>query len=259
MKLKWQQKDFDDDIEFILFHQRDNTPEFWRKPLFDAYPDLDYDYCWNKNISEEQRSDYITEQMKIQAKKRQKVIDVSIKKFQQIWDDNIANKLNNAFSSAFDNDCSKILNKMKAEVGLNPICPRNISDHSFHICYRFEPRWAISTALHEITHFVWFYLWKKHFRDNPDEYNSPNLKWLLSEIVVETIIRNSQIGEVSVQPKWIAYSYFYDMKIGGRLIFDTMREMYLDRKDIFDFMEKSFNWISANEPELRKKIRDAEK
>lgn len=171
----------------------------------------------------------------------------------------VAKDLDVVNCSAFDNDCSGILNDMVAEVGLDPICPRNISDHSFHIYHYFETGYAMSTALHEITHFVWFYFWQKHFKDKPDEYDYPHLKWLLSEIVVETIIRNSKINDLIKQPQYIAYSYFYCMEIGGELIFDTMKKLYLERKDIYDFMEKSYDWIQKNETELRKKIAKAER
>ena len=37
-----------------------------------------------------------------------------------------------------------------------------------------------------------------------------------------------------------------------------MKKMYLGRKDIYDFMEKSFDWIKTNEKELRDKIAIAE-
>ena len=255
MHLTWRQKDFNDDIEFILFHQRDNTPEFWSKQLFRAYPELNYEYT--KSLPESERFEYITEQMRISAQKRQGNINKSIKMFEGAWAP-IAKKLNAAYSSAFDNDCTNILNDMVAEVGLNPICPRNISDHSFHVYHYFETTYAMSTALHEITHFAWFYFWQKHFKDNPGEYDYPNIKWLMSEIVVETIIRNSKINDLVEQPKWIAYSYFYDMNINGELIFETMKKLYLNRKDIYDFMEKSFDWIKANETELRAKIAEAE-
>jgi len=258
MRLNWEQKNFDKDIDFILFHQKDKTPVWWHKRIFDAYSDLDYEYCWNKNITESQRFDYITEQMKIQATKCANAIQKSITVFENAWQ-LIAEKLNDVYSAAFDNDCSRILNDMKAEVGLNPICPRNIQDYTFHVYYKFEPKFAISTALHEITHFVWFYFWQKHFKDSCDEYNSPNLKWLLSEIVVETIIRNSEIKKMTEHPKYIAYSYFYNMEINGELIFDIMKKLYSERKNIFDFMEKSFDWIKKNETELRGKIADAEK
>lgn len=256
MHLTWQSKNFKDDIDFILFHQQDNTPEFWRKQLFIAYPDLNYEHT--KSLSESKRFEYITQHMKILAKEKQNIIENSIQMFRENWDIKIANKLNQAYSSAFDNECVDILNDMTANVGLNPICPRNIFDHTFDIYHLFETNWAMSTALHEITHFVWFYFWQKHFHDNPVEYDCPQLKWLLSEIVVETIIRNSAINNLCEQPKYIAYSYFYDMTINGKQIFDTMKLLYLERKDIYDFMEKSFDWIKNNEPELRKKIAKAE-
>ena len=256
MQLKWRQKDFKDDIDFILFHQKDGTPEWWRKQLFKAYPDLNYKYT--KSVPEKERFEYITSQMKFQAKKIQPIVENSIKMFQESWNALVAGKLNAAYSSAFDNDCSDILNDMAAEVGLNPICPRNVSDHTFDIYHYFETNYAISTALHEITHFAWFTFWQKHFKDDPEEYDFPQLKWLLSEIVVETIIRNSDIETLAEPPQYIAYSYFYDMTINGELIFDTMKRMYLERKDIYDFMERSYAWIKDNESELRAKIAEAE-
>lgn len=257
MRLIWINEDFTDDMDFILVHQKDGTPVWWHRRIFDAYSDLDYDYCWNKKITENQRFDYITKQMKIQAVKCADAIRKSITVFENTWQ-LIAEKLNAIYGAAFDNDCSNILNDMKAEVGLNPICPRNIQDYTFHVYYKFEHKFAMSIALHEITHFVWFYFWQKHFKDNRDEYNQPNLKWLLSEIVVETIIRNSEIEKLTEHPKYIAYSYFYDMKISGEFVFDIMKKLYLERKDIFDFMEKSFDWIKKNEPELRANIAAAE-
>jgi hypothetical protein len=255
MKLIWRHKDFDDDLDFILFHQKDGTPIWWQKQLFKAYPDLDYEYAIS--LSESKRFEYITEQMKIQAEKRKSVVDNSIKIFSDKWSE-ISDKLNDVYNSAFDNDCSNILNDMVANVGLNPICPRDIQNHSFDIYHYFDSQYAITTALHEITHFVWFYFWNKHFQDNETEYDFPSIKWLLSEIVVETIIRNSEINNLIKQPQYIAYSYFYDMTINGELIFDIMKKMYLNRTDIYDFMEKSFNWIKNNESELREKIAVAE-
>lgn len=85
MQLTWQQKDFESDLDFILFHQKDGTPIWWHKQLFNVYPDLNYDYCWNSNITEEQRFEYISGQMKIQAQKRQPIIDASIQEFSKKW------------------------------------------------------------------------------------------------------------------------------------------------------------------------------
>ena len=73
MKLNWQQKDFDSDLDFILFHQKDGTPIWWQKQLFQAYPDFDYEYALS--LPESNRFEYISEQMKIQAEKRKSVVD----------------------------------------------------------------------------------------------------------------------------------------------------------------------------------------
>ena len=257
MKLNWARKDFESDIEFILYHQQDNTPEWWRKQLFNAYPYLNYEHA--KSLPESKRFEYITEQMRQESQKYENVINDSVKVFQDTWNTLIVEKLESAYRTAFGNDCSGILNNMVAEVGLNPICPRDLEHNSFSVYYRDIPRYAMMMALHEITHFVWFYFWQQHFSDNSDEYDFPNLKWLLSEIVVETIIRNSKINDLIEQPKYIAYSYFYSMTINNELIFDTMKKMYQSRTNIYDFMNKSFDWIQKNEPELRKKIAAAEK
>lgn len=257
MYLTWRKKDFNDDLDFILFTQRDGSTLFWREKLFNAYPDLNYEYA--QSLPQESRFEYITQQMQVQAQKRKNDIENAIKTFSENWDKTIAPQLNDAYSSAFDNDCANILNDMVGEVGLNPICPRYIPNHSFTLYHFFDPQYSMSLALHEITHFVWFYFWQKHFNDDVAEYDFPHIKWLLSELVVETIIRNSRINDLTEMPLYIAYYYFYDMTINGVLIFDTLKELYLNRKDIYDFMEKSFDWIKKNETELRRKIADAEK
>ena len=45
MKLKWQQRDFEPDIDFIYYHQQDDTPMWWKKMLFNAYPSLYFEYA----------------------------------------------------------------------------------------------------------------------------------------------------------------------------------------------------------------------
>ena len=37
-----------------------------------------------------------------------------------------------------------------------------------------------------------------------------------------------------------------------------MKQMYINRKNIYDFMDKAFEWIKSNETELRDKIQKAE-
>ena len=255
MKLNWRQKDFKSDIEFIYFHQQDDTPIWWKSELYRAHPSLDFDYA--QSLTQEKRFEYLTESLRKIRIEKQADIEKSIKMFENAWSP-IAKNLNDAYSSAFDMDCTNIMNDMAGLVGLNPICPRDLSDNSFSVYYYFDPNYAVATALHEITHFVWFNAWQKHFHDDEEEYNFPHWKWLLSELVVETIIRNSDIGKLNPPPQYIAYKYFYDMDIDGKPIFDTLRDMYTNRESFPEFMEMARDWINKNEPELREKIAVAE-
>lgn len=259
MKLTWKRKDLDADIDFILFHQMDDTPKWWRDQLFKAYPALDAEYC--RSVPQDVRHAYIRREMHKQAKIRQSVIDKSIAEYASHWAP-IAERLNAAYSATFGENCDYILNDMQACVGLNPICPRDLQNHTFDIYHYFAPEYAVEMAIHEITHLVWFYFWNLYFKDDASEYDFPNIKWLLSEIVVETIIRNSEIGGLIPDlnsHKYIAYSYFYNMKIQNRPLFDIMRDLFMCRKSMREFMEQAFDFVIKNEPELRTKIAVAEK
>jgi hypothetical protein len=256
MKLTWRQKDFESDIGFIYFHQQDDTPIWWKSELYRAHPSLDFDYA--QSLTQDERFKYLYDKLKQIRSEKQSEIEKSIQTFQDAWEP-VEKNLNDAYSSAFDMDCSDILNNMVGLVGLNPICPRDLSDNSFSVYYYFDPNYAVSMALHEITHFVWFYVWQQHFHDDEKEYNFPHLKWLLSELVVETIIRNSDIGKLTPPPQYIAYKYFYNMTIDGQPIFEVLRDMYTNRESFPEFMEMARDWINKNEPELRDKIAQAEK
>ncbi|MFQ6704385.1 MAG: hypothetical protein ACLRFP_04880 [Alphaproteobacteria bacterium] len=256
MKLNWKQKDFESDIDFILFHQTDDTPMWWKSELYRVHPSLDFDYA--QSLPQDERFKYLRRELLKIRNDKQADIEKSIQMFQDAWEP-VAKNLNDAYSSAFDMDCSGILNDMVGLVGLNPICPRDLSDNSFSVYYYFDPNYAVAVALHEITHFVWFNAWQKHFHDDEEEYNFPHLKWLLSELVVETIIRNSEIAKLISPPQYIAYDYFYRMDIDGKPIFDTLHDMHTNRKSFTDFMETAYDWIRKNEPELRAKIAEAEK
>lgn len=256
MYLKWQRKNFEDDIDFILFHQQDDTPAWWRKPLFKKYPELNYEYCYK--LTQQDRFEYIRKKMSEIAENRKTEIDSAVKKFEQNWSA-ISDRINDIYTAVFCENCEIILNDMQALVGLNPVCPRDLSENSFSVYYKDSDRDVIETALHEITHFVWFYFWQKYFNDDYEEYDHPHLKWLVSEIVVETIIRNSELIDlISSDTKYIAYSYFYNMEINGEQLFDTMKNLFINRKNMKDFMLSSYNYCKENEKELRKKIQAAE-
>ena len=62
MQLTWKQKDIEDDLEFILFLQQDNKPDWWSRRLFEAFPTLNYEYT--RKLPESERLKYIRKEIK---------------------------------------------------------------------------------------------------------------------------------------------------------------------------------------------------
>ena len=259
MHLTWKQTPIEDDIEFILWILNSDMGNWWKKRLFEKYPEIDHEHYDALPASE--RDKYISDKLHAIAPARATIIADKIKAQNEYWTQN-HKKLNDAFSDAFGCDVSKILNNITGRIGLDPICPRNIGASSFDMFYEYSADYMNETAVHEMTHFVWFHIWHEHFNDNPAEYDSPHIKWILSEMVVDVIVRNSALvrffGDLD-KKRDIVYSYFYDMEVAGRPILETLADMYRSADDITNFMETAYKYVCENEPELRAKIAAAEK
>lgn len=259
MKLTWTQTPIADDIEFILFILNGNMGNWWKKRLFERYPEIDIEYY--NSLADSKRDKYIVEKFHEIAPLRAAMIADQVKSQNEYWAQN-NQKMNDAIADAFGYDVSGILNDISGRIGLDPICPRDIGKLSFDVFYQYSPDYMIETAIHEMVHFVWFHIWHEHFKDNPNEYDSPHIKWVLSEMVVDVIVRNSALAEFFgdiTHKRDIVYSYFYDMNIAGAPILETLIQMYKDADDITKFMEESYKYVCDNETELRAKIADAEK
>lgn len=189
-------------------------------------------------------------------------LDSVISEFNRCYDESKKDRLLKAFSNAFHTDITDISSiTVYGNIGMNPICPRYLKEKSFDVFYTETPKKALQIAIHEITHFIWFDIWNKHFKDSYEEYEYPSLKWALSEMVADTLIKNSDLinfWDKSDNSNTIAYSYWYSMQIANRSILYTLKEMYKSCKSITDFMEVAYKYCCDNEKELRNKIQTAE-
>ena len=93
MKLTWRQKDFKSDIDFIYFHQQDDTPMWWKSELYRAHPSLDFDYA--QSLTQEKRFKYLHDKLKKIRQEKQSDIENSIRMFENAWEP-VAQNLNNA-------------------------------------------------------------------------------------------------------------------------------------------------------------------
>ena len=70
-------------------------------------------------------------------------------------------QIEDALSEAFEMDTSSIFNDLKAYITLNPVCPRFLKEKYFDVFYKNSERGALGMSIHEILHYIWFYVWHK--------------------------------------------------------------------------------------------------
>ena len=102
-------------------------------------------------------------------------------------------------------------------------------------------------------------MWQSVFRDDPAEYETPHLKWILSEMAVEPIMRDPRLG--GINPYYIhkacVYPYFYTMRIDGRPALDALYGMYRS-STISEFMKAAYAFCMVHEQAIRAHIRESE-
>lgn len=258
MELTFHNPEFEYMLDKIMDFQTEKSTAFWSQPLFYFYPQLDKEYTNSLCFSD--RKDYIKSILSEVYEKQKDIIDEKVVLYSKRWQE-CRPQITDALSMAFDCDCSTLFNDMKCNISLNPIEPRFLKDHSFDIFYLNSEKGAIGRAIHEIIHFVWFYVWNRVFCDNYDDYESPSLKWILSEMIVESVMKDERLS--SINPYFprenggCIYPYFFDMKVNGDLIIDTLDEMY-HSLNIVDFMKSSYTYCLKYEAEIRAHIKLSE-
>lgn len=242
-----------DTISSILQFQTESTSSYWQDALFKAYPFLDKDKCLHSTW--ENKKQYLMTELSTLYDKIYPTLQNKCTNSQKIWDQNKTN-INHIFSQVFNLDCAHLFNNKVAEISLNPICPRNIRKQSYSVAWGGDETNFLKTSLHEMIHFVWFYIWKKHFKDKWNEYEAPNIKWILSELVIDTIVKNTDINLIFPQPhkEKPAYQYFYNMKIGDNFILTELSQLYHDATNITIFMEQAYHYCLSNEELIRKQM-----
>lgn len=234
----------------ILKFQTDETSDYWRDKLFDMYTFLDKEK--SAKMPWEKRKQYLSSELSLYYDKVKSVLQNKRIESQKIWSEN-KNAINMIYSKVFGIDCYHILNNMVAEISLNPICPRNLKHNNFTFFYGGDSNNFMKTALHEMIHFVWFYVWQQYFADKPAEYEAPHMKWILSEMVVDTLVKKTEITTLYPEPykEKPAYKYFYDMKINNAPILSTLEKLKDKSKNIREFMETSYKYCLENEDSIR--------
>ncbi len=228
--------------------------EFWSEPIFHFFPELlKFKGSFNKNSDNKDIGEKISETVGEMYRSREKEIQSKVISYQRNW--NCYEKLiNERFSSIFQFDTSDVLNNLICNITLNPISPRYLKEHVFDVFYMNSDEGSLGSSLHEIVHYLWFYLWNKKYKDSYEQYESPSLIWILSEAVVEQILNDEELNRINPYHKsGNAYPYFYNMTISGKLLYDYLNEIYKNNS-IYEFMDKSYQFMIENEEEIRSQV-----
>lgn len=258
MEVIFQNPGVEEQLKVILGFQSEAESAFWSEPLFYFYPQLDRQYA--ASLPFPARTAYIESTMRAVYDELAATLDEKAAQYAAHWQI-CKPQIVAALSEAFAVDCSAIYNDLCCHVGMCPIEPRFLQEKRFNVFYRNSERGAIGECIHEIIHFVWFYVWNRAFGDSYDEYERPSMKWILSEMVVESVMKDQRLSSINPyfprEQGGCIYPYFFDMRAGGALILDTLDEMY-HTQSITDFMKNSYAYCLAHEQEIREHIRRAE-
>ena len=258
MKITYKNPGFEHSVESILLFQTDETTPYWSDALLYFYPQIDKSELSNKTYA--YKREYLLNILSETYRELESELETKVGLYNTRWE-KYSNQIEDAFSDAFGIDTRPIFNDITANITLNPVGPRFLKEHYFDVFYKNSDKGAIGVSIHEMIHFVWFYVWNKTFKDSYDEYDTPHLKWILSEMVVESIMRDERLS--SINPYFLrenggcVYRYFQDMVIKEKYILDTLEEIY-QKNNITDFMRKSYEYCMKNEESIRRHIKKSE-
>lgn len=245
-------------IQYIMESQTEGESEFWSEPLYHFYPQLDKAYAATLPFAE--RNKYIEQTMRAVYAELEDEINEKVILYSRYWKA-CKSQITAALSEAFGIDCEKLFNDLRCNVSMNPISPRFLQERCYETFYLNSERGAIGVGIHEIIHFLWFYVWNRLFGDSYEEYERPSLKWILSEMVVESVMRDERLSSINPyfprEEGGCVYPYFFNMMTDGKPILDTLDAMYRSLS-IEDFMRNSYTYCQKHEKEIREHIRKAE-
>ena len=260
MKILYKNPGFEHSIDSIMLFQTDNQTPYWSDALLYFYPQLEKQEITKLNFEEKKK--YVSNVLyDVYHEEIKKEINEKVNSYNNHFL-NHKDQIEDALSEAFDIDTRTIFYDLVGNITMNPVGPRFLKEHYFDIFYKNSERGAIGISIHEVIHYIWFYVWNKHFGDDYNEYESPSLKWILSEMVVESIMSDARLS--SINPYYprenggCVYGYFQNMVIDGKPILETLDKYYRENK-IHNFMEQSYKYCLEFEKDIRYHINEAEK
>ena len=220
--------------------------------LYQFYPQLDRGRM--ERGSRLERAAYLRESLSETYEQLVPELKEKVRDYQGHWDKN-RRAVEEALGDIFQIPLEGRYQDIRADITLNPICPRFLKERRFDVFYRNSPSGALGIALHEIVHFLWFDRWNALFHDDPAEYETPHLKWIFSEMAVKPVLGKPGLAERNpYYPDSCVYDYPETMTVDGRPVMETMEEIYAGG-GIDHFMIEGYRYCQEHEAEIRRQMK----
>lgn len=258
MNIQYLNPGFEHSLNSIMLFQTEAETPFWTNSLYYFYPQIEQEKM--AALDSEGRKQYLARTLQAVYDGLKEQLNEKAAACNAHWQQNRA-QVEDALSEAFGVDSRQLFNDVRAHISLNPVSPRFLREHMFDVFYLNSHRGALGVALHEVIHFLWFHVWNGLYHDRWEEYERPHLKWVLSEMVVESIMRDERLR--SLNPYFprenggCVYGYFQDMRVEDRPILDTLDDMYR-ACDMPAFMKESYAYCLQHEETIQAHIARAE-
>ena len=195
------------------------SPHYYTLELFPELKSI------SKDASENIKNSIIEKIVTIHYNEHKDEIKKAVERYREIWksyNDKYFEVLTNYLKADFDKNLSFI----HVLVGLMPVNPRNLEDCSFSLNINLTDEELIEKCAHETCHFVWFNKWKELYPNCPSNlYDSPNIPWRYSEMVVDPILNSEEIQKV-IGVECRAYDNFYKMTDNNMLVMENLKKIY---------------------------------
>ena len=258
MNITYKNPGYQHSVDSIMLFQTEGQTPFWSDLILHFYPQINKKELVKRNVAD--RKKYLESLFEEIYKSTKKELENKAISYNEHFA-KYKSQIDDALSDAFEIDASLIYNDLTGNITLNPVCPRFLKERYFDVFYKNSERGALGLSLHEVIHYYWFHVWNKHFGDSYEEYDTPSLKWILSEMVVEAIMNDKRLSSINPyfprEDGGCVYPYFLDMIIDGELILDKLNLLYCNNR-ITDFMEASYAYCLKHEHAIRQHIMKAE-
>jgi hypothetical protein len=244
-EVKFEVLGIKDEVEMIFsFCMHKNPSLDFSEVVYDRHPELKIMVA---GITDEKQFREQCEKYVIgYIEKNKEAIERAREKFQKSWEE-----INSIFLESlckdFETNLPEEIKEIKGNVSINPMCPRWIDEWTFNLYYKFSENIMKSVSIHEIIHFLYFKKWSEVFLDSDNKnFDGMNPEWILSEILVHTIMNNNKnIQDIVKNQKSDVYKKWQSINIDGKKLDEYFDDFYKEHEEgkisFADFLKKSWD------------------